>query len=133
MGEDAPAAEYSLVWTDFPPAESLRVENVRHVTSAVRNLTRLFYRWLFTSMRFDRRVKHPGADTLYVWHDKLVLERQEDQLAAILGLRPLTAPIALGEANQHAIAGNKFVFSERRTSIKYDARWTDWLSENCCP
>lgn len=83
----------------------------------------LFYRWLLASLRLDSRAHRPDVEKLYVWYDKLVLDREEAELGRRLGLPAPSAGISLSDANQHAVAGNKFVFSERRASLSYDGRW----------
>ncbi|MCX7619056.1 hypothetical protein [Tepidiforma sp.] len=83
----------------------------------------LFYRWLLGSLRLDIRAHRPDVEKLYVWYDKLVLDREEALLGRRLGLPEPAGGISLRDANQHAVAGNKFVFSERRASLSYDGRW----------
>lgn len=89
-------------------------------TTAIRGL---LYRWLLGSIRLDRRAHRPDVEKIYVWYDKLVLDRQEALLGKQLGLPEVEGGISLLNANQHAMAGNKFVFSERRTNLSYDGRW----------
>ncbi|MBS7788968.1 hypothetical protein KTR66_03120 [Roseococcus sp. SDR] len=89
-------------------------------TTAIRGL---FYRWLLGAIRLDRRAHRPDVEKIYLWYDKLVLERQEAQLGKQLGLPEVEGEFSLLNANQHAIAGNKFVFSERRATLSYDGRW----------
>jgi hypothetical protein len=87
----------------------------------------LFYRWLFTSLKLDRRVHRPGAAKIYVWYDRLILRREEDGLATLLGLEHSSSDeLDLATANQHAMAGNKFVFSQKRSAkLTYDDRWLE--------
>lgn len=86
-------------------------------------IRRLFYRWLLGSLKLDRRAHRPDVEKLYVWYDKLVLDREEALLGQRLGLPEAPGGISLRDANQHAVAGNKFVFSPRRETLSYDGRW----------
>jgi len=86
----------------------------------------LFYRWLLSSIKLDTKVQRKSDRLIYVWYDKLILAREEDRLADLVGLPP--APndeISLHTANQHAIAGNKFAFSKKREKLTYDTRWLE--------
>jgi hypothetical protein len=89
-------------------------------------LRELFNRWLLASMKFDAKVRRRKENTIYVWYDRLILGREENKLAALLGLPP--APddeISLASANQHAMTGNKFAFSKKRERLTYDTRWLE--------
>lgn len=84
----------------------------------------LFYRWLLGSIKLDQKARRRAGNLTYVWYDKLILEREEDKLASLIGLPSLpTSGISLVQANQHAIAGNKFAFSKKREKLTYDTRW----------
>lgn len=91
----------------------------------------LFYRWLISSIGLDHQANRPGANRIYVWYDKLVLGRGQNELAELMGLSmPEGGEISLDRANQHAVAGNKFVFSDRRASLSYDPRWLESIVLN---
>jgi hypothetical protein len=86
----------------------------------------LFYRWLFSYVKLDRKTAKPGNSRLYVWYDKLVIEESQNKLAEALGLPlPEGQLISLKDANQHAIAGNKFVYSPGRERLRYDGSWLE--------
>lgn len=84
----------------------------------------LFYRWLFTYVKLDRKVIASDSRVIYVWYDKLALEESQNRLAELIGLPlPPGGQISLAHAAQHAIAGNKFVHSSARDHIRYDGSW----------
>ena len=86
----------------------------------------LFYRWLLSGIKLDTKVQKRSDRLVYVWYDRLILAREEDRLAALLGLPPAANDeISLHTANQHAIAGNKFAFSKKREKLTYDTRWLE--------
>jgi hypothetical protein len=87
----------------------------------------LFFRWLISNVRFDRRVLRPGASSLYIWYDRLVLRREENVLAGLLGLEASAgSQIDLAAANQHALAGNQLRNThERRSNLSWDPSWLE--------
>lgn len=96
----------------------------RNEVSDEEGVRRLFDRWLVTSLMLDQRVQRPGGRCLYVWYDKMVLDRHEKQVAALLGLPETDGDIDLTSANQHALAGNQFK-SLGRSQLRYDGRWME--------
>ncbi len=88
-------------------------------------ITGLFYRWMAAALKMDRRAIADGLHSVYVWYDKLILSRQEDALAEVVGLVPTGEPMQLSKSNQHSIAGNKFAFTEKRDSLSYDSPWLE--------
>ena len=87
----------------------------------------LFHRWLLASMKLDAKVqRRKDSNVIYVWYDRLILGREENRLAELVGLPPAPGDeISLESANQHAIAGNKFAFSKKREKLTYDTRWLE--------
>jgi hypothetical protein len=84
----------------------------------------LFYRWLFSYVKLDRKTARSGNTLVYVWYDKLALEESQNKLAELIGLPlPPGGQISLKDANQHAIAGNKFVHAPGRERLRYDGGW----------
>ena len=86
----------------------------------------LFYRWLFSYAKLDRKTAKAGNTLVYVWYDKLAIEESQNKLADLIGLPlPPGGTISLKDANQHALAGNTFRHSSGRERLRYDASWLE--------
>jgi hypothetical protein len=95
-------------------------------SSDVNAVRALFYRWLFSYAKLDRKTSKAGNTLVYVWYDKLAIEESQNKLAELIGLPlPPGGTISLKDANQHALAGNTFRHSSGRERLRYDASWLE--------